>query len=195
MRHLYPTIAASFLLAGLIISCGQPPKAPDKLGKVSMIPLKSASGESLPTDFFNEQSVTVVEFFFTSCQGACPIMKNQLKSVYDQVNPDLPVKFLSVTVDPKRDTPEQLIKYQHNENLDPSRWTLARGNVDTLRKWIEGQFHLGVGNLPAEHPTRLVLVDNHGEIRGYFDGLDKESVDPMINTIHLLLKEEHANAS
>jgi len=62
--------------------------------------------------------------------------------------------------------------------------------VDAIYHWIEDQFHLGVGSLPAEHPTRLVLIDRNQEIRGYFDGLSKSSVAPLVDAIHQLLAED-----
>ncbi|NOZ74720.1 MAG: SCO family protein [FCB group bacterium] len=154
-----------------------------------MITLTSPSGKVLTPDYFSSD-ITVVEFIFLSCTGACPIMNTHLKAVYQQLDPSLPVQFLSVSVDPDRDTLERLIEFQSTMGVDSSRWTFARGNVDAIYHWIEDQFHLGVGSLPAEHPTRLVLIDRNQEIRGYFDGLSQSSVAPLVDAIHQLLAEE-----
>jgi len=122
-------------------------------------------------------------------------MNTQMKAVYDKLDPTLPVRFLSVTIDPDRDTFEKLRKFQVDLKVDPERWIMARGNLDSIRFWIEDDFHLGVGSLPAEHPTRLILVDQNQQIRGYFDGLSESSVKPLIKSIRHLLTERNAHAA
>src|SRR5690554_6313315 len=56
--------------------------------------------------------VYVVEFFFTNCPTICPIMKQNLIEVDNELNnPNFGV--ISITIDPKRDTPETLRIHQN----------------------------------------------------------------------------------
>ncbi|RMF08644.1 MAG: SCO family protein [Candidatus Neomarinimicrobiota bacterium] len=169
------------------IWCCSPSRQAPSLGTIHPIPLVTAEGRSLPDSYFHR--VTVVEFFFTSCQGACPIMANRLEEVDRHLVPEDPVQFLCVTVDPDRDTLTTLREYRDRHHYTSPRWTLARGERDSVRTWIERDFHLGVGTLPAEHPTRLILLDPDRNIRGYFDGLDADSVEPLVQAIRQLLQE------
>lgn len=180
--------------AFLVWSCSGDEKPLEKFGTVAMIPLTTPDGEVLSSDYFSS-GITVVEFIFTSCRGACPIMNSHMIEVVRQLNPALPVQVLSVSVDPDRDTGKRLAEFQADMDVDPSRWTFARGNQDAIRRWIENQFHLGTGALPAEHPTRFILVDRNREIRGYFDGLSKSGVIRLLDGIHRLLSEEAAQQS
>jgi protein SCO1/2 len=40
------------------------------------------------------------------------------------------------------------------------------------------------------HDKQYSLVDGFGRVRGFYDGLDRKSVDKLIQDIHVLLKEE-----
>src|SRR5687768_4367012 len=52
--------------------------------------------------------IYVADFFFTTCRTICPIMKTQMKRVYEAVEDDPEVLILSHTIDPEYDTVELL---------------------------------------------------------------------------------------
>src|SRR5210317_1829214 len=51
--------------------------------------------------------VVAINFIFTNCQGACPLMTRHLPLVRDMLGPDVgnEIHFVSVSIDPVRDTP------------------------------------------------------------------------------------------
>src|SRR5437773_1019074 len=79
--------------------------------------------------------IWVASFFFGSCPSQCPMMNNQIA---DQIAGDLasePVKFVSISVDPKVDSPRRLAEYAElytkPRRIDPQRWlflTQAQGS-------------------------------------------------------------------
>ena len=51
--------------------------------------------------------VVAINFIFTNCQGACPLMTRHLTLVRDLLGPDVgnEIHFVSISIDPVRDTP------------------------------------------------------------------------------------------
>jgi cytochrome oxidase Cu insertion factor (SCO1/SenC/PrrC family) len=64
--------------------------------------------------FYDDSNeVTVVAFIFTSCPDVCPVITQLMKSVENSLsdNEKQDVTFISITVDPRYDTPERLKEY------------------------------------------------------------------------------------
>jgi cytochrome oxidase Cu insertion factor (SCO1/SenC/PrrC family) len=97
---------------------------------------------------------------------------------------DLPnVRFVTFTVDPKRDDLRALNEYAQARGADPQRWLFLTGEEETIHRIIREQFKQAVGrnegpNVPPGeefiHSSKLVLVDAQGRIRGWCDGLPHE---------------------
>src|SRR5580698_10282065 len=56
------------------------------------------------SDFLGK--IIVADFFFTSCPTICPKLTQSMKEVYERFKHNPNLVFLSVTVDPKTDTPD-----------------------------------------------------------------------------------------
>ena len=54
--------------------------------------------------------VVAVAFIYTSCPDVCPMLTDKMARVQDELGPDFgtEIAFVSITVDPERDTPEVL---------------------------------------------------------------------------------------
>lgn len=111
-------------------------------------------------------STWLVNFFFTSCQGPCPLMTSQIASVMAKYT-DL--KALSLTTDPDTDTVQVLKTYADKFKADSSRWTMARGEEKTMQQFGQDVLKLPVGEVPDAHSARIVLIDKMGQIRGWYD--------------------------
>jgi cytochrome oxidase Cu insertion factor (SCO1/SenC/PrrC family) len=100
-----------------------------------------------------------------------------------------PVRLVSFSVDPERDTPEKLAEYAAAYEAEPDRWLFLTGDKKQVRRLVSEGFHLSVedaspediaaGAEPVLHSTRFVLVDAHGRIRGYYNGLDDEAMSQL----------------
>jgi protein SCO1/2 len=124
--------------------------------------------------------VWVVDFIFTSCAGACVPMTSHMTDLQKE---DLGVSYLSVSVDPERDTPAALAGYRDKWKGGP-RWTLAVGTRDDVLALANQAFKLPAGRevstpdgLPELfHSQKFALLDGQGRVRGYYDSTDELSL-------------------
>ncbi len=133
--------------------------------------------------------IWVIDFFFTSCPGPCPIMSAAFANLAAGL-PRADVHFVSVTVDPGTDTPERLRAYGERYGADFSRWHFLTGPIEAINTLAEDGFKLGSAEQPIFHSTRFVLVDRAGWIRAYYTGIEPEDVAKLKKDIEGLLKEE-----
>ena len=63
-----------------------------------------------------EGKIVVVSFLYTSCPDICPALTYQLRKLSEELGEDYgeSVEFISITVDPVRDTPERLASFSAN---------------------------------------------------------------------------------
>ena len=113
--------------------------------------------------------VVLINFIFTNCPDACPLMTQKLiqarNLMVDAIKDD--VWFVSVSIDPERDTPEAMKTFAERQGVDESRWLFLTGskeNLDTIVKRL-GQYTQEVeahstlmlaGNTRTRHWTRVL---------------------------------------
>ena len=139
-------------------------------------------------------NIAVVNFFFTNCPVICVRMMNNVKKVQQAYSGDPNVHFLSVTVDPDRDVPERLKEYSKKMKIDDHSWQLLTGEKRAIYSIARNDFKLVAAAADKEeedfiHSEKLVLVDRKGQIRGYYNGTDRNEIDKLINDINKLKHE------
>ncbi len=99
------------------------------------IELVNQKGEAvrLYSDLLHDR-VVVINTFFTECEGACPMMAANYAAIQETVGERLgkDVLLISISVDPKIDTPAKLTAYAQRFRARPG-WVLLTGtneNVD-----------------------------------------------------------------
>ncbi len=113
-----------------------------------------------------------------------------------EVPKDLPVRFVSFSVDPKHDTPEVLRAYGEKYDQDPARWTFLTGELGAVMKAVEEGFRIGVTGaddpdatpFDIVHGEHFVLIDRKGTIRGYYPNADP-SLKRLVEDAKRLAKE------
>lgn len=150
--------------------------------------------------FTNEDvagKIHVANFFFTSCPAICPAMIEQMRRLHDNTGDIEELRFLSHTIDPKRDSVPRLQAYIAERNLDTKNWFFL---YDSSKTYIHDLAETGYiinamedeqaegGFLHSEH---FVLVDREGHIRGLYDGTNPDEVDQLENDIRKLIKKEY----
>ncbi len=123
--------------------------------------------------------INVVNFFFTSCQGPCPIMAGNMSVLYKAFETDERVQLVSISVDPAIDSLPLLREYAQRQGVTDNRWLFVRGEQEDIIQISEKQFMLAADALPMMHSIKFVLVDELGQIRGYYTGTDPISVDSL----------------
>lgn len=156
--------------------------------------LTNQSGKSLglPAD---TAQITVVNFFFTNCKSVCPQMNANLAKVVEAYKKNRLVKFYSITVDPENDTPDALAKYALNLKADTAKWNFLTGDKELIYSLAKRDFLVDAfkDTSSAErfiHSPLLILVDPHKRIRGYYDAINTEQIDKLIDEIKVQIAEE-----
>lgn len=147
------------------------------LGRLPSFEFTNQNGDLVSSEIFS-QSATVVNFFFTRCQGICPALNGRIATLYRRFRGQQDLSFSSISVDPERDTPEVLSKYAEKFSAEAPKWQFLTGSKAAVQKFIEG-IKLNASDTPDNHTTRVLLVDHAGQIRGYYRGLDDESMDSL----------------
>lgn len=139
-----------------------------------------------------EGRVTILDFMFTHCPFACPGMTMAMTDVARRLE-GTGVQFLSISVDPLRDTPERLTKYAADHNIDTARWTFLTGDMATI-KHIAGEslkflvqpdervkIDLPDGTKMANimHPTKFILVGPDRRVLGFYESGFPEDLDAL----------------
>jgi len=82
--------------------------------------------------------IVLISFIYTNCTDICPILMHNLSDVQDSLGDRFgkDVFFVSISVDPEDDTPEELKRYGERYNARPG-WTFLTGpkkDVDAVVK-------------------------------------------------------------
>ncbi|MCC7232570.1 MAG: SCO family protein [Bacteroidia bacterium] len=142
-----------------------------------------------------EGKIYVSDFFYTTCQGICPVMSGQMQRVYEYFKSDPEVMFLSHSVKPLEDSVPVLRAYAERHDADPSRWHFVTGEKTDIYRMARQDYMSSVseGNGGPEdfvHTQFFTLVDSQKRIRGVYDGTDSTDVNKLIQDITQLEKEE-----
>jgi protein SCO1/2 len=134
--------------------------------------------------------IWVADFVFTSCPTVCPKLTHRMQVIAHRArNLGDAFHLVTFTVDPENDTPERLAAYARTYHADESRWTFLTGPLGDVEATVVKGFKLAMGKeeLPAGsglfsifHGEKLVLVDDAGFIRGYYDA-DDEGIDHLMH--------------
>jgi len=134
--------------------------------------------------------INIVNFFFTSCKGPCPIMNSKVAELYTKYVTTDKVRFISITVDPGRDSLSVLREYARNFGVNDNRWLFLRGDINEVHRISEEGFMLA-GDFPTIHSTKLILVDKEAKIRGFYDSFDEEALRLLTIHVRELLYQNH----
>lgn len=138
--------------------------------------------------------IWIADFIFTSCPGPCPMVSSRMSELQKPLEKS-DVHLVSFSVDPEKDTPEVLRGYAEKLNAQPGRWDFLTGSKSTIYDLSKNGFKLAVSDGSEEagipvHSTRMVLVDRHGEIRGYYEATAVDAVTKLIADTNHLLREQ-----
>lgn len=108
--------------------------------------LKLTDQNGRRVDLYNDlmkDKVVIINSFFTSCTGSCPVMSRSFLHVQEQLGDRIgkDVFLISITVDPETDTPAALKKYATEYKARPGWYFLtgAPAEVEAALKKI-GQY-------------------------------------------------------
>lgn len=154
-------------------------------GLIESFELTERSGKTLGNQDLKGQ-VWVGSFFYATCPGSCRVQNTHLATL-QQKFAKKGVKIVSITCDPKTDTPDKLRMYADEFQAKPDAWYFLTGELDQIKKIGTGYFQVFVSE--RGHMDRFVAVDKWGNIRGYFDWHNPEKLRELEAMLDSLLAE------
>lgn len=161
--------------------------------KVPAVELINQYGDTISTSMANGK-ISVVQLFFTSCEGICPVISGNMTAVQKAFAGNDNVKIFSLSVDPARDSVSALRAYSKRFKCDSLQWNLLTGDKKLIYDYVRYQLRLPAieegdgGEEDFIHSDYITLIDREGIIRGYYTGTDTAQVRLLIEDIHTLSK-------
>ncbi len=161
--------------------------------KVADFKLTNQNGKTITEDDFKDK-IYVADFFFTRCQTICPVMAVNMADLQEYFKNDDEIKFLSHSVTPIMDSIPILRAYATKKGAIDGKWEITTGDkkhiYDLARKSYFAVLDEGDGgDQDFIHTEQFILVDKKKQIRGFYDGTDKNEMQRIIKDIEILKKE------
>jgi protein SCO1/2 len=149
----------------------------------------------------------IMDFFFTSCASICPTLTKNMANLQrgflkggDPMHaPDSSVvQFVSFSIDPERDSVARLKAYADKFGVKHDNWWFLTGNKDSIDNFAFQE--LKVDKFSTEpidpnfvHTSRFVLLDKYYVVRGFYNGLDSNSLNQLARDAGLLMMENNVD--
>ena len=189
------TLALGFVVAGVAaaVACfagnreKQPLSAssPDHPQHLVEFKLTDRSGRSV-TQAHLAGKFLVVNFVFTSCSLSCRAVNDRMEEIQRLTADASDVRLVSLTVDPRSDTPSVLARFADGHHADTNRWLFLTGEKAELYRLIETSFIPKSPELDGLIPggftgtDRIMLVDPEGNVWASFDGLRRNVASSLV---------------
>jgi protein SCO1/2 len=189
---------AAAVLSGCATSEAAPPPPGPSVGsrldaalphRITSLPFTDSTGRTRRLSDFRDKLV-VVSDGMTLCQEACPLDTTSVVQTARKVaaaKAQHDVVFLTVTVDPQRDTPKRLAAFRRMFAPAPSNWLLltgSPGHVRALWKYLGVFVHRVPSDSPAprdwmtgkpltydvQHSDEVFFLDGRAHERFVLDG-------------------------
>jgi protein SCO1/2 len=171
-RGLLLFVLLAWPIAGWAHGTGSDERLP-LLGPAPDFTLTSQDGAQLSLSDLRGK-VVVVAFIYTSCKDTCPFLTAKMAQVQDKLGKDFGsrIAFLSITVDPERDTPEVLSQYAQNMGANLAGWAFLTGTPGAIKE-VTRQYGVAVSKAGEDvnHTLLTSLVDPNGNLRVQYIGV------------------------
>ncbi len=118
--------------------------------------------------------IVAVSFIYTACPDICPLLTQKMVQVQDELGPDFGAKvaFVSITLDPERDTPEVLMDYAQFWGAKPSGWSFLTGSPEVVLAVAQryGGYVSKNKDGSVDHTQLTSIVDADGAMRVQYLG-------------------------
>lgn len=143
------------------------------IGPAPNFELTSQDGTRVALDDYRGK-VVAVTFIFASCMDTCPLLTAKMAQVQDELGADFATRiaFVSITVDPERDTPDVLKQYAQTFGANPAGWAFLTSTSEEIRDVTRryGIFMSKTAAGDVDHTFLTSLVDSRGTLRVQYLG-------------------------
>ena len=139
--------------------------------------------------------VVAVTFIYATCADTCPLLTAKLTGLQQRLGSDFgrKVHFVSITVDPERDTPDALRHYARAHGADPAGWAFLTGNPteiqDVARRY--GVVARKTARGDVDHTFLTSIIDPRGVLRVQYMGV-RFDPEEFLRDLQSVLRETPA---
>jgi protein SCO1/2 len=140
-----------------------------------------------------DSTIFIANFFYTNCTGICQTTGSNLKALLDNYKKNKLISFVSITVDPERDSVAAINKYAQHYKSPGIKWMFLTGDTSQIYPLARNGFlvnavNTGDGNFI--YSDKLILIDKKKRIRGYYSGASTAEMTRLNDEIKVLIAEE-----
>jgi len=169
------------------------------LPRISLGPgyfLTDANGEAVTNEDFRG-SLVLYNFTYLSCEEPCPVTTDTMQAVQSRLGEvdtgGIPIKLVTISFDPARDTPEVIRAAAAELGADPAVWTFLTGAPERLKWLIGGGFSVYYEEKQPQEfrfDPAFMLVDGAGVLRAEYRTAVPD-VDRILRDMRLVTDEVH----
>jgi protein SCO1/2 len=145
--------------------------------------------------------IIVLDFFFTSCPSICPGLARNMKRLqnsFAENGNDTIVQFLSVSIDPERDSVPRLREFADRYHANHDTWWFLTGDKRQTYDFAIQEIHANIADVHIDtafpHTENFFLLDTSRIVRGWYDGSDTVELGRLAHDIPTLMLERDKNA-
>ncbi|HTD98684.1 MAG TPA: SCO family protein [Mucilaginibacter sp.] len=140
-----------------------------------------------------DNKIFVVGFFYSHCPTVCNEMNSNIDSLAKNYTKTKMLSFVSITVDPGRDSIKALSAYATKFSAKLPQWMFLTGDTTTIYQLARKGFLVNAiqaGKDDFIYSDKLILVDQNKRIRGYYSGASAADILRLHDEIKVLIYEE-----
>lgn len=190
-------IAGIFVLSATAFKVFQPIQVLPRMRLAPAYQFIDQDGQALTSETLRGH-FALYSFTYTHCPEPCYNSSNTIQEIQSRLSEvelgSVPVSFVSISIDPDRDTPEVLKAYGKAQNADFTQWHFATTSNKSLLKTIVGAgfetYYEDKGNGEFALDPGFVLVDGWGIIRSeYRYTTEVSDADRILRHLGVLAEE------
>lgn len=149
--------------------------------------------QKLKTDVFGDR-IVVMDFIYTTCTTICPVLSALMSKVQNELGDGArgEVQFVSLSVDPARDTPAKMKEYAGKYGAKPG-WLWLTGPTGRVNEVLKG-FGAYAPNFEDHPPLILVGDTRSGNWTRFFGFSDPKDVIAKVEELRAARKGAAAAA-
>ena len=136
--------------------------------------------------------VVAITFIYATCADTCPLLTAKMAGLQSRLGADFGPKvfFLSISVDPDRDTPAVLKQYAERHGTNPTGWAFLTGTPAEIREVARryGIYYKRTRRGDVEHTFLTSLVDQSGTLRVQYMGV-RFDPEELLRDLRSLLEQ------
>lgn len=190
-------LGALIVISALAFKIFQPIQVLPRMQLAPAFNLVDQDDRALTSEDLRGQFV-VYSFTYTNCPAPCYNINDTVKEIQARLGEvelnDIPVSFITLSIDPERDTPAALNAYAKSIGADTTRWKFATTPNQTLLKTIIGvgleTYYEKKADGSFAFDPAFVLVDGLGIVRAeYRYATEVPNTDRILRHLGVLADE------